>query len=149
MVSTSQIGWLAGLMEGDGTAYVANTRQRNPNGHMAVMMSDLDVVEKVSQLWGVSASVHNHRNRPDRKTIYRAQISGTKAAQWAMTIYSLMGTRRKTQLLQVINAWKAQKHSIVYGRMADCHTDRKHKALGLCHKCYSQRHKEPENAKSS
>src|SRR5204863_8589609 len=52
-------------------------------------------------------TVKRNNPPPNWKTSYRLKINGNLAIQWMMTLYCLMGVRRKLKIREHINKWKS------------------------------------------
>ena len=124
MITIKDIAWIAGLLEGEGCFITHNSKGHDyPEIHLC--MSDEDVVIKASGIMkkeikfnksgfidfgsnilkrGVDKYPSNKFNKC--KDQYTHQLSGNIAIQWMMTLYSLMGKRRQSKILEIINAWK-------------------------------------------
>jgi hypothetical protein len=105
-VSVVEISWLAGLLEGEGCFGFTNSG-RTPS--IWLSMTDIDVVEKVRNLVDPSRSINitDDKRKENYKTMYRLTLNGTRAIQWLMTIYSLMGVRRKAKIRELLDVWKS------------------------------------------
>lgn len=94
------IYWLAGLLEGEGS-FIWNVS----TPRIKLAMTDKDVIEKAKLLMtplSKTTTCHNGNN----KNYHQFAITGFNAIQWMMTIYSLMGRRRKNQIKKVLLEWK-------------------------------------------
>lgn len=135
MTSTKDICWLAGILEGEGCFCY----QCSPG--IRVGMTDKDIIERIASLIG-----HNVRGpykyRVNKKPVYYTEIWGSKAISWMMTLYCLMGNRRKERIKEIVTRWRlapTKAHKLGTARVNDCgHTDRKHYAHGLCRSCYKK-----------
>lgn len=74
-----EIGWLAGLFEGEGSFYV-NTIRKNGKTYKypaaAIKMTDRDVVEKAYQLFGKGNIRHTRKQRPKWKPTWTWTLNG-------------------------------------------------------------------------
>ena len=111
-VSTLDIAWLAGLLEGEGCFFVAN-HVKNKGGKIykqigiSLVMTDEEPVNKAAELLNVN--VFGRRKLKSGKTIHRLTCTGSKAAAWMMTIYTLLCPRRQAKIEECLSVWKAQK----------------------------------------
>lgn len=102
MITMLELGWLAGIVEGEGCI----TYTRTPV--IAVKMTDEDVIKKVAKLF--NRPYYERKNKEfNHRTAYDVSICGTPAIEWLFTLYSLLGSRRKAKILEVINEWKKQE----------------------------------------
>lgn len=99
-IPSNDLAWLAGLLEGEG--YFGTIRNHvggkvYPYPRVGVTMTDRDVIARVAALWSVKVNVV----RPygvSKKTSYRVQIIGRRAAEMMLLLYAMMGTRRRAQI---------------------------------------------------
>ena len=116
MVTTKEIAWLAGIIEGEGCISLHPARgPRFPTLH--VTMADRDVIEPVTTLLrlatgrtysrevGEPIKIDRRRRKPTHRDLYTTRIYGNRVVQWLMTIYPLLGVRRRTKAAEVIRTW--------------------------------------------
>ncbi|SRR5712691_1231394 len=104
VVDMKDVYWLAGLVEGEGCFYL---HKRTKMPCIILGMTDRDVIERAAQIFGAQVYCMPVKRPAPRKTIWRINFAGTLAAEWMMTLYSLMGTRRKEQIHKALTAWKS------------------------------------------
>lgn len=100
----SIFGWLAGLLEGEGS-FTSGAPSKPNLPRVSLAMTDLDIVQKVGSLFGVKIckiSPRNLRNKP----IYRCEVKGSKAVVLMRWIKPLMGARRQTQIERSLASYK-------------------------------------------
>lgn len=100
-LSSGQLNWIAGLVEGEGS--IRATQKGMPI--IRVAMTDQDVIQKLADLW--QSDVYNHPARGKWKPIYETYVCSSSAAGWMMTLYTLMGQRRKEQIRKALTSWRA------------------------------------------
>ena len=105
----SRIDWLAGLLEGEGyfgtiPSHVGGQTKIYRYPRIGVVMTDLDVIERVASIWGVS--VHWETKKPPCKQAYRAIVSGRKGAAWMYALAPLMAERRREQIGRALEYWE-------------------------------------------
>lgn len=114
-LGVKDICWLAGLIEGEGCFYVHTKIYKRQNGtttykqpKIIISMTDKDVIERVAKMFGCFVQVQSKTANANKggKIQYTAFSTGNKAIAWMMTLYSLMGTRRKAKIKEVISMWK-------------------------------------------
>src|SRR6266704_613078 len=103
-----QLIWLAGWLEGEGSF---GTHKASLQPIIQGESTDLDVVERASiiagsKLYGPYISNHNNlKKRPKSvKPYYKISLWGKPAAELMMSLYPLMGTRRRGQILIALRA---------------------------------------------
>lgn len=93
--------WLAGLLEGEGCF---TTFDVTPG--IVLQMTDKDIVERVSKVFGTEIRKTNPRTK-NCKFTYIIRVYGGKAIGVMFSIYPFMGKRRKARIKEVINKWKS------------------------------------------
>ena len=129
MMKRDDIIWLSGLLEGEG--WFGLDHGKYPV--ISLKMTDEDIVVKVAAMWDVRVNCH--------KNYWMASIYGTNAIGWMITLYPLLGSRRKEKVASVIKFWREYTYSRASNglrTMAKCHPDRVVHALGLCKQCYDK-----------
>lgn len=111
--NTRDIYWLAGIIEGEGNICVG---PHTPA--LRVSMSDLDIMIRVAKI--LPAKVNGPYNSSKKKIdgtackpLYQVGVTGTKAAAWLMTLYPLLGERRKAVAKEALSVWKSR---LIYNR---------------------------------
>ena len=134
MIDTKDIAWMAGIIEGEGCIHYSS----GSSPTISVVMSDKDVIDKVSFLFGIKTYGPFSQKREGKKykPQWKAIVFGARAVGWMMTIYSLMGERRRAKIGEVLSEWKQRKSRRPRRFPPDCHPDRKNHARGLCRSCY-------------
>lgn len=111
MISTKEIAWLAGLLEGEGcfvwTPYNNNGDKERGRPRIILTICDKDVIQRARNLMGVGREIYVD-DREGRKSAYQLYLTGTDAAAWMMTLYTLLGERRRSQIRDVLKKWRVQ-----------------------------------------
>ena len=97
-----EIERLAGLLEGEGHF----RWDRRPE--ISVQMNDRDVIEWAGKVLGAKRVLGPYRYGK-RSPNYIVKVYGVLAAGWMMTLYSLLGLRRKAQIRKALARWKKQR----------------------------------------
>lgn len=133
--------WLAGLLEGEGSFM-----WHMPSPTISLHMTDRDVVERVSLIFGRRLrGPYRHKN-PKHKPYWCASLGGPKALELMTTILPRMGERRTKQINAVIDTYLAYSPPTRVGfagkpfhrarAWATCHPHRRPVGGGLCQMCY-------------
>lgn len=123
-LTSVQIAWVAGLIEGEGTFGVTQTN----SPFIAIQMNDKDVLEQAQSIMNGTSlyGPYKHRRGDSYDTPhYRLAVYGTLAISWMMTLYTLMQSRRKAKMKYIIDWW-IQKPKVKKGRRAKierCYTE--------------------------
>lgn len=91
VLTIKEIAWLAGWLEGEGCFRLSRNCPI-----IAVHVTDKDVAYYAAKLL-MAPNVHSYK-RDKHKRIYGFALCSTEAASWMMTLYPLMGKRRKAKI---------------------------------------------------
>lgn len=102
------IYWLAGILEGEGCFQVQG-RTKVPR--IVLRMRDQDVMEKVQLMFGCAMYLRKRSTYSlfNEQPIYTLVLCGHKAAGWMMTLYALMGARRRSKIKECLINWRGVK----------------------------------------
>lgn len=99
-----KINYLAGLLEGEGSFGFYDCPV------IQLVMTDYDIVAKARNLMCPGVRIREQDRKEENHSIkYHLHFSGSLAIQWMMTLYHLMGSRRKAKIRTVIAQWKDMK----------------------------------------
>ena len=136
---TSQIAWLAGILEGEGSFGMAKT-----SPCIQIQMCDRDIVERVAGLLNIKLRAPWKR-KDGYQWVWGCRAFGTDAVGWMLTLYTFLGERRRAKIREVLAEWR---RSSAMPRMprgqrwpASCHPERHsvgtdHRGRRICKKCY-------------
>lgn len=102
MPKPSDIYYIAGLLEGEGCFSFYKTPK------ISLAMTDRDIVVKVRDIICINCNIEHVRGEENKKDIYRFAVYGAISVQWMMTLYSLMGARRKEKIREILSIWKTK-----------------------------------------
>lgn len=104
--TTKDIIWLSGILEGEGCFSKCGNKIT-----IQLQMTDKDTVQKAYKIFNSGGSITPYFGNKvkQNKTIYCITIRGDRAAMWMMTLYSLMGERRKEKIKSLLSFWKSYK----------------------------------------
>jgi hypothetical protein len=100
MLATHDVHWLAGLLEGE--ACFTSAQSKSPV--IQVSMTDRDVIERVGVLLGAKTTPRTEGHARHKRQ-WRTGVYGNRAAGWMMTLYPLLGVRRRKRIRQVLALW--------------------------------------------
>lgn len=112
-VKISDIYWVAGLIEGEGCFFIRrgnyssgafSTYREYPG--VDVGGTDKDVIQRAHAILGGTFSTANRKTKGG-KTFYAVRLRGKHALSWMMTLYTLMGTRRRAKIKEILDKWRA------------------------------------------
>lgn len=101
MLTSTDIGWIAGFLEGEGCF------SQNAAASIYAKQVSIEPLEQLVRL--VGGTIYRlaiGRNGP-RQAIHQWYIGGSDAAGLGMTIYCLMSPRRQSQIQVMLTVWKS------------------------------------------
>jgi hypothetical protein len=101
MISTIDIAWAAGFMEGE----ACFSYQSGNSISVVVAQVNREPLEKLASLFEGTISFQERRN-PRHNNIYIWCVAGIRAAQVCMTVYSFMSEVRKEKIRSMIDKWR-------------------------------------------
>lgn len=106
-----EIAWIAGLLEGEGCFLSPKGRYCSPI--IQLIMTDKDVMIKAAKILGTKKVIKCKQDTRGKnpKQLYRTNVYGSRAIQWMMTLYTLLGERRQMKVREIIEAFKTRPHS--------------------------------------
>ena len=99
----SDLAWLAGLMEGEGSFFPGSPSSPNLPV-MQVAMIDEDVVTRAAALLGVK-TLRVGARREEWKATYVARVRGAPAVAWMMALRPHLGRRRRAQVDRALSSY--------------------------------------------
>lgn len=114
MITTAEIAWAAGLIEGEGWF---GMNHKN-NFRISVTMTDRDVLERLAHLLSgrLNAKAHPEWLRAKRKPQWTVQVCGQAAIGWMFMMYTFLGQRRRAKIREVLRFWLAVPPRRMYRR---------------------------------
>ncbi len=108
-MTMSDLHWLAGFLEGEGSFLSISNLSRNGKKRywyprISAASTDEDVIKRAGAI--MNATVHGPYIRGTHKPCWHLQTVCSNAIGWMMTLYPLMGVRRQVKITQVLNTWK-------------------------------------------
>lgn len=107
-MNDTQLGWLAGIYEGEGSCGLYGPYGTGRNQHERIMLSivstDHDVLDAVLDLTGCGSIMLTRKATDSTKALWKWQISARKDVTRICTIlYPLLHARRQSQMKPVID----------------------------------------------
>lgn len=99
MINATDIGWVAGFLEGEGSFGWAQSRL-----FVTVSQKDREPLDKLNSL--VAGRLYRFEPK-GRNPIYRWECSGPQASGLMMTVFSLMSARRRDQIAKALGSWRS------------------------------------------
>lgn len=103
MITVKDISWLAGLLEGEGSF-----SDETGSPRIQLKMTDWDIVDRAREMMKSETLETVLYDNPNFKTAYVTRVQGNPAIQWMMTIFSLMGKRRRIRIAGILERWKVR-----------------------------------------
>lgn len=107
MSEVKELHWAAGFLEGDG--YFSSSLSR-ANDLVGATCADRDILEKLQHLFGGNIRKVSGKGLGPltKKTIYSWRLHSIKAIALMMTLYTLMGERRREKIRSILAAWRSR-----------------------------------------
>jgi len=79
---------------------------------VAVNMIDRDVIERLASVVGgrVYGPYDRSHVHPTYRPIWRTQVKGPQSAGWMMTLFALLGIRRREQVRRTLGGWRSMRY---------------------------------------
>lgn len=102
MLTTKQLAWAAGFLEGEGSFQAARTTP-------TVVCSQVqrEPLERLLSMFGGKIIPLKHKDGRPGQDYFRWYINGGPAAGVAMTMLEMMSPRRQEQIVKMLEIWKA------------------------------------------
>lgn len=103
MISVKDIAWAAGFLEGEGSFSAADA------GGVSVTACQVqrEPLERLVRLFGGNVSGPHTPSGIGKQPIHRWGVHGKRAAEIAMTLWTLLSPRRREQVEALLAKWKA------------------------------------------
>lgn len=102
-MTRDELNWLAGLLEGEGS-FMKGPPSAPNTPSVSVHMTDLDVVERVTKLFGMGFILEPKKQRDHHKKSYLSRVRGQRAIDLMILLRPLMGERRKSQIDRALSS---------------------------------------------
>ncbi len=101
LLDDGDIGWVAGIVEGEG-CFMWHYRRAsvgNPSPRFQLQMNDRDVVDRFAELVGQGNAVcRQSRRSPQRHDLHRLTLDGAKCVDLMVLVRPWMGERRRKKI---------------------------------------------------
>jgi hypothetical protein len=125
-IPPSQIIWLAGILEGEGSFQI--DKHKYPMLRLSMAVDQADTVKRVAELWG--KPVRWERPYKTNKQWKRVTaVIGRDAFFWLTLIYPYMSARRKQQIMDMLVTWVRSGAKLQHGqeiKKAGCDSEPPH-----------------------
>lgn len=118
MISSADIGWVAGFLEGEGYFGMSNSESLFINASQV----QLDPLERLQRLLGGKITGPYKPCGSSNGNPYHRWHSGPKlGAQVMMTIYPFMSPKRQASIRKCLSTWKVQiGWTLIHARKSHC-----------------------------
>lgn len=111
--SSIDIAWLAGYLEGEGS-FTIYSKGKFKQFRIEFSSTDYDVASRVKRIMKSNNTIYLRKQSysqlaSKKKREYYLKVYQSDAIQWMMTIYILMGDRRKAKIKEILSVWKLHK----------------------------------------
>lgn len=112
MVTSVQVAWGAGLVEGEGyiTLNGGSKRKNRPalSPMLGIGMTDEDVITRFRDIFVPKLKIYR-TVQPGRKPFYTIKVVGKRAVGLMLTFFSYFGTRRRARIKEVLAVWQSPR----------------------------------------
>lgn len=107
MLTTKDIAWAAGFMEGEGSFYY-DAAGRASSLTVRAAQVQREPLERLQRMFG--GTIGHYENGKGRKAqwIHQWYVHGKRAAEVIMTLLALLSPRRFEQAVKALEVWKAK-----------------------------------------
>jgi hypothetical protein len=119
-VLTTDLHWLAGFLEGEGSFICGPPNGRDSNlPIVTVETTDKDVVERAARIMGIQKMTSRVRVetrekfKGPRKPTYSIRFAGSKAVAWMRLLQPLMGSRRQGQIQKALDSYCPKRNRML------------------------------------
>ena len=102
MVSTTDLHWLAGLLEGEGCFSVSKSSRKRTGIRTMLSMKDEDVVRRAHALFGYG------NVRQGKDGMWWWDTSGWRSGALMLMLYPYLGERRQKRIAELLRGWMGQ-----------------------------------------
>jgi hypothetical protein len=104
-----EIGWIAGFLEGEGCFQVLGRKNKTPR--IDTCQVDIGPIDRLhdrfgGHMWQEDRGGVYGRYTGNRQPLWKWYITGSPAIQIMMTIWPLVGIKRREEIEKVIAIWK-------------------------------------------
>jgi hypothetical protein len=99
-MTTEELAWLAGLLEGEGSFFLAKKSNGFAYPRVSLNMTDEDIIQRVASM--LERRYWPFPRKPPRKTQYALQLEGRPAIKLMEDILPFMGIRRSAKIQELI-----------------------------------------------
>ena len=117
MLSSVNLGWIAGFLEGEGSFIAPHNSPR-----VSACQVQREPLERLQELLGGSISVRTRTGSrfKNAQPSHDWHASGSLAIQIMLTIFSLMSPRRRVQISESVNKWRQAPGSSWRRLISEC-----------------------------
>lgn len=103
-LSSDNLHWIAGFMEGEACFGRTFGRGIKTNGSLYIQVSqvELDPLEKLQKLLGGSINKYSQDTKTGWRDYYRWQVCGITAEKVMVTVYPLMFSKRQKRISELL-----------------------------------------------
>lgn len=88
-----------------------------------INMADMDIIERTRKIFGFDAKITRRKYTREEEAHFQDQyitrVYGNIAIGWMLTLYPLMGIRRKAKIKEVVNKWRVSARNIIVTSPSD------------------------------
>ena len=104
-VNQFDLGWLVGILEGEGCFRIASRHKKSAYPRIIVKMCDRDAVERLAEITGagiVREAAWESKKNPKHSVAYTWTVNGAASLPLMELVRPYMGERRKQKIDEVL-----------------------------------------------
>ncbi len=131
-ISSTELHWLAGILEGEGSFYVGKTPNGAPRIRIQCIMTDEDIIRRMHQITGIGNVTFKKQNNPKWADTWCWSVTYSEdVATLAQTLKPLMGQRRNLQIDKLLKTHETMSGN--RGFLGRKHTEATKRKMRLAH----------------
>lgn len=134
-----EIGWLAGIIEGEGTFHRQYRKTGGGQIYIKVSMTDKDIITRLQEITGVGNITESQPKNPNHKRVYHWRVTRQSDCMHLLcSVVPLLGERRKeavTPLVDFVLELAEKAKFCANGHLWDDESARYYKGVRYCKLC--------------
>ena len=106
MIKTTELSWLAGLLEGEGCFTIEHRKPHNPKLRICLSMTDKDVIQRAYNVTNLGNMYGPYKHGLMKPSYAWIVTNKQDVASIIMTLYPLMFSRRKAKIRELLQEWR-------------------------------------------
>ncbi len=112
MLSHFELGWLVGILEGEGSFWVMKKKPHYRYPKISVVMCDYDTVARVARMFGDRTVTPQASRSESRKPMFRANLMGQGALDLMERVHPHMSVRRQAKIEELLVEFRPESETL-------------------------------------